>query len=278
MAKTKSSFVSRKQFPDNFLLGTATGAYQVEGAWDEDKPPSIWDDYFHNQADRKYRYSLDMPMSVVEKYKQKGVQPRLVDIYKGMGVFEVPADVVVVDDINNQYFDGDIAADTYHQTDTDVQLLRELGVQVYRFSLCPNRIIPEIHDHIPGHCGIAYYNDLIDKLIANGITPMVSLYHFDVPTKVSNIGGLTNAHVRKFYLQYARFCFETFGDRVKYWTVAPDLQLSAEGYGSEHFAPGHQEKIFSGYLDYLVLHNILVSVASVSKLYKEEFKKNRMVK
>jgi len=70
-----------------------------------------------------------MPMSVVEKYKQKGVQPRLVDIYKGMGVFEVPADVVVVDDINNQYFDGDIAADTYHQTDTDVQLLRELGVR-----------------------------------------------------------------------------------------------------------------------------------------------------
>lgn len=69
-----------------------------------------------------------MPMSVIKKYKQKGIQPRLVDIYKGMGVFEVPKTAVVVDDINYD-FNGDIAADTYHKTDTDVQLLRELGVR-----------------------------------------------------------------------------------------------------------------------------------------------------
>lgn len=59
---------------------------------------------------------------------------------------------------------------------------------------------------------------------------------------------------------------------MKYWTVAPDLQLTAEGYGSEHFVPGQQEKTFSGYLDYVVLHNMLIAVATVANVYNEEYK------
>jgi len=68
-----------------------------------------------------------MPLSIIEEYKQNGVQPRLVDIYKGMGVYEVPKTAVVVDDINYN-FNGDVAADSFHKTDTDVKLLKELGV------------------------------------------------------------------------------------------------------------------------------------------------------
>lgn len=59
---------------------------------------------------------------------------------------------------------------------------------------------------------------------------------------------------------------------MKYWTVAPDLQLIAEGFGSEHFAPGYQEKIFSGYLDYIVLNNMLTTVATISNVYSAEYK------
>lgn len=59
---------------------------------------------------------------------------------------------------------------------------------------------------------------------------------------------------------------------MKYWTVAPDLQLTAEGFGSEHFAPGYQEKVFSGYLDYIVLHNMLNAIATISNVYKKEYK------
>lgn len=59
---------------------------------------------------------------------------------------------------------------------------------------------------------------------------------------------------------------------MKYWTIAPDLHLTAEGYGSEHFAPGHQEKVFSGYMDYVVLHQVLITVATVSKMYNDEYK------
>lgn len=93
-----------------------------------DKTPSIWDEYLHTQANRKFRYSLDMPMSVVKEYEQRGVKPRLIDMYKGMGVYEVPATAVAIDDVDYN-FNGDIAADAYHKTDTDVKLLRELGVR-----------------------------------------------------------------------------------------------------------------------------------------------------
>lgn len=68
-----------------------------------------------------------MPASVIEEYQEKGIQPRLVEIYKGMGVYEVPRSAFVEDDINYN-FNGDVAADAYHKTDTDVKLLKELGV------------------------------------------------------------------------------------------------------------------------------------------------------
>lgn len=72
-------------------------------------------------------------MSVINEYKRIGVQPRLIDIYKGMGVYEIPKTAAaVVDDIDSQrLFNGDVAADAYHKTDTDVMLLKELGVRVY---------------------------------------------------------------------------------------------------------------------------------------------------
>ncbi|XP_025207057.1 myrosinase 1-like [Melanaphis sacchari] len=277
MANEKSkadSFVSTKQFPDNFLLGTATGSYQVEGAWDEDKAESIWDHYFHsNEANKSFRYFLDLPKSVIEKYIQKDIKPRLADIYKGMGVYEFPSSSI--EDGTHFHFNGDIAADTYHKTDVDVKLLKELGVKVYRFSISPNRIVPVMHDHTPGIAGIAYYNNLIDKLIENGITPMVSLYHYDMPECFNKLGGLANSACYKFYLTYARLCFKNFGDRVKYWTTFQDVHLAAEGYGSEHFAPGYQESIFSGYSDYLAIHHCINSHAMTYQMYNEEFREEQ---
>jgi len=268
------SFVSTKQFPEHFLLGTATTAFQVEGAWDEDKPTTIWDDYFHNQTNWKNKYSLDMPQYVIEEYQQKGVQPRLVDTYKGMSIFEVPKTAVVADDIDYN-FNGDIAADSYHKTDVDIKLLKELGVQVYRFSFNINRIIPEIYTNKPGQNGINYYNNLINKLIENGITPMVLLYSYELPTTVNHFGGLSNVLIRNFYIDYCKFCFETFGDRVKYWEVCADIQLLSEGYGSEHFAPGYQEQSFSGYVDYIVSHNVLLTLCKIGRMYNNEFKEKQ---
>ncbi|KAL5242694.1 hypothetical protein ACI65C_010104 [Semiaphis heraclei] len=268
------SFVSTKQFPDNFLLGTATAAYQVEGAWNEDKAESIWDHYFHsNESNKSFRYFLDLPPSVIEKYIQKGVKPRLADIYKGMGVYEFPS--TAINDGTHFNFNGDIAADTYHKTDIDVELLKDLGVQVYRFSISSTRLIPMVHDHTPGNNGIAYYNNLIDKLIENGITPMVLLYHYDMGVAFNKIGGLANSASYIFFENYARMCFENFGDRVKYWTTTADIHLAAEGYGSEHFAPGYQETIFSGYSDYQALHHCLTTQSIAYRIYCNEYKEKQ---
>lgn len=93
-----------------------------------DKTPQFWDEYFHNQERKQYKFFLDMPADVIEMYKQKGVQPRVVDSYKGMAVYEVPRSAFDEVDVNYNY-NGDVAADAYHKTDTDVELLKELGVR-----------------------------------------------------------------------------------------------------------------------------------------------------
>ncbi|XP_025407339.1 cytosolic beta-glucosidase-like [Sipha flava] len=221
----------------------------------------------------RYRYFIDMPDHVFEHFKQKDVEPRLVDMYKGMAIYEVPSSAV--EDEAQFNFNGDIAADSYHKTDVDVQLLKELGVKVYRFTISPTRIIPEVHDHLPGHVGIKYYNNLIDKLVENGITPVVHMYHYDIGVDYNIIGGLTNNATYEFHENYARICFENFGDRVKHWIGTSDIWLIAEGYSSEHFAPGFQEKSFSGYSDYQTLHQCLLCMAKVSKIYNTEFKEKQ---
>ncbi|VVC43452.1 Hypothetical protein CINCED_3A008145 [Cinara cedri] len=269
MAKTNI-----KTFPKQFLLGTATSAIQVEGAWDEGKSPSMWDDHFHNVGAKKAnKYYLDMPSSLYNQYKAKGVQPRLADMYKGMPVYEIPATKI----INESYFDynGDVAADAYHKTDSDVALLKELGVNIYRFSICPIRIAPDIHSNAPGQEGLEYYNRLIDKLIENGITPMATLYHYDGSSELDVFGGHLHPYAATIFEEYARLCFNTYGDRVKYWTTTADIQVIAEGHGSEHFIPGFQEHKFSGILDYIALKNMLVAASKVWHLYRNEFQEKQ---
>ncbi|KAE9532071.1 hypothetical protein AGLY_010273 [Aphis glycines] len=190
-----------------------------------------------------------------------------------MGVYEFPSSAV--EDGTHFNFDGDVAADSYHKTDIDVKLLKELGVKVYRFSLPPTRIVPMVHDHLIGEPGIAHYNNLIDKLIENGITPMISLVNYDMGVVFNTIGGLTNSVSYIFYLNYARLCFEKFGDRVKHWTTFPDLHLAAEGYSSEHFAPGYQEPIFGGFSDYQVVYHYIMTHAMTYHLYNEEFREKQ---
>lgn len=91
------------------------------------KQPTIWDDFFHSgQKNRTKNHFIDVPEPILKKCKEQGIEPKLVHSYKGMPVYEVPSSTDV-DGIHYD-FNGDVAADTYHKTDTDVQLLKELGV------------------------------------------------------------------------------------------------------------------------------------------------------
>lgn len=124
-------------------------------------------------------------------------------------------------DLNSQtkypYADNSVAADHYHHLKEDISLMKECGFTSYRFSLSWSRIIPAAN-RVINPVGIKFYNELIDGLIAAGITPIVTLYHYDMPCWVSELyNGWRDRGIVDEFDYYCRTCFENFGDRVKYW-------------------------------------------------------------
>ena len=133
----------------------------------------------------------------------------------------------------------EVASDSYHKVDTDVALLRGLQAQVYKFSISWSRIFPTGQGHNPNPRGVAYYNKLIDSLLDSHIEPMATLFHWDLPQALQDRGGWQSEDVVDAFLDYAAFCFSTFGDRVKLWvTFHEPWVMSYAGYGTGQHAPG----------------------------------------
>ncbi len=111
---------------------------------------------------------------------------------------------------------GDIACDHYHRFKEDIQIMKDLGLDAYRFSISWPRIFPSGNMNI-NEKGIKFYDNLVDTLIDNQIKPFATLYHFDLPLSLQKIGGWKNQKVVEAYVKYASFLFEQLGDRVKNW-------------------------------------------------------------
>jgi beta-glucosidase len=131
---------------------------------------------------------------------------------------------------------GDVADDSYHLYKTDVQLLKNLGVQTYRMSLSWSRIFPEGKGQ-PNAAGLDYYNRVIDELLANNITPYITLFHWDLPAALK--GGWQSRDTSKAFGDYATYVAQQLSDRVTHFMTTNEFTCFTDlGYESGRFAPG----------------------------------------
>ncbi|MBP2457566.1 beta-glucosidase [Clavibacter michiganensis] len=181
-------------FPPGFLFGSATAAYQIEGAVDEGgRGPSIWDTFSRT-----------------------------------------PGKVLGGDT-------GDVADDHYHRLESDLDLMQALGLEAYRFSIAWPRIQPTGRGPANAE-GLAFYGRLVDGLVARGITPIATLYHWDLPQALEDDGGWTNRETAYAFADYARIMGEALGDRIGTWTTLNEPWCAAYlGYAAGVHAPGRAD-------------------------------------
>lgn len=180
------------RFPKDFLWGTATSSYQIEGAVDEDgRGKSIWDIFSHTPGK--------------------------------------------IEDGTT----GDRANEHYHRYRDDVALIKALGVKAYRFSIAWPRVFPDGAGQ-PNAKGLDFYNRLVDELLANGIEPYATLYHWDLPQALQDrVGGWRSSDTSKSFADYAAYVAQRLTDRVKnIFTVNEVGRFVNFGYGWGIDAPG----------------------------------------
>lgn len=182
------------RFPDDFVWGAATAAYQIEGAVHEDgRGTSIWDTFSHTPG----------------------------KIHNGDT--------------------GDVACDHYHRWSDDVQLMQNLGLQAYRFSIAWPRVLPQGRGQ-SNERGLDFYDALVDRLLEANITPFVTLYHWDLPQALQDRGGWANRDTVDAFVEYADLVAGRLGDRVQYWIThnEPWVASILGNYWGLH-APGERD-------------------------------------
>jgi beta-glucosidase len=180
-----------RAFPDDFLFGAATAAFQIEGAAREDgRRDSIWDAFCR-----------------------------------------VPGAVLGGDH-------GDVACDHYNRYRDDVALMKDMGLQTYRFSTSWSRVRPD--GGAVNGLGVDFYSRLVDELLDAGIMPWLTLYHWDLPQALQDRGGWVNRDTADLFTEYALGVHDALGDRVKVWTTLNEPWCSSFlSYTAGIHAPGH---------------------------------------
>lgn len=136
---------------------------------------------------------------------------------------------------------GDPACDHYHRWAEDVALMRAMGVSSYRFSIAWPRLQPEGRGKV-NRVGLAFYDRLIDALLAAGIRPWPTLYHWDLPDALERAGGWPNRDTADRFAEYAALCARAFGDRVQDFTLFNEPYIFvSRGYLTGRYAPGRTE-------------------------------------
>lgn len=156
------------------------------------------------------------------------------------------------------------ACDFYNSYQNDIDLMRELNIPNFRFSISWPRIMPT-GIHPINQAGIDYYNKIIDSLLASGIEPWITLYHWDLPHALELKGGWTNRESVSWFSEYVEVCAQYFGDRVKNWMVINEPSVfTGAGYFLGIHAPG--KKGITNYLK--AMHHVTLATAAGAKILR----------
>uniref|UniRef100_A0A803MAT8 Beta-glucosidase n=1 Tax=Chenopodium quinoa TaxID=63459 RepID=A0A803MAT8_CHEQI len=156
----------------------------------------------------------------------------------------------------------------------DVKLLKAMGMNSYRFSIAWPRILPKgsEEDGPINQEGIDFYNKFIDALIAEGIEPVITLFHFDLPVALQNkYHGFMNSQIVEDFKKYADICFANFGDRVKYWSTINEPYV----FGSFGYKMGLPNDGKSDLGPFVATHNIILAHAAAAQIYHDKYQKNQ---
>ncbi|MFI5274840.1 MAG: GH1 family beta-glucosidase [Ktedonobacterales bacterium] len=191
---TRAFEVTETGFPADFVWGTATAAYQIEGgAREGGRGESIWDRYSHTPGK-------------------------------------------IADGSN-----GDVACDAYTRWREDLDLMQRLSYNAYRFSVAWPRVFPAGRGALNQE-GLDYYESLVDGLLARGIQPFLTLYHWDLPQTLEDAGGWVNRDTSFYFADFAQAVAQRLGDRVGHWITLNEPHIVAyEGYLHGQKAPGKQD-------------------------------------
>jgi len=159
---------------------------------------------------------------------------------------------------------GDVACDHYRRYKDDVQLMRALGLQGYRFSIAWARVLPEGTGRINPK-GVDFYSRLVDELLENGIAPNATLFHWDLPAALDDRGGWLNRDSANWFAEYASVMFKALDDRVKLWSTLNEPWVVTDGgYLHGTLAPGHRSK----YEAPLATHNLMRASGAGIQAYR----------
>jgi beta-glucosidase len=159
---------------------------------------------------------------------------------------------------------GDVACDHYRRYEEDVRLMREIGLTSYRFSIAWSRVLPQGKGAV-NEKGLDFYRRLVDCLLAHGIQPMVTLFHWDLPAALDDLGGWLNRDIAGWFADYGETVFRALDDRVELWaTLNEPWVVTDGGYLHGVLAPGHRNFFETP----IASHNLLRAHASAVQAYR----------
>lgn len=233
------------QISNDFLWGGAVAACQIEGAYDADGRGLSTSD-IHAYDPAMNRKKVKERGGTMEKIKW-AIQDK------------------------EGYYPKRTAIDFYHTYKEDLKLLKELGFKAFRTSISWSRIFPNGDEAEPNEAGLQFYDNLIDEIIKNGMEPVITMYHYDIPLGlVLKYGGFANRRVVDFYENYARILLNRFKGRVKYWIVCnqinyvPVVKFGSLGIYDDQTTPDKMEELV-----YQAVHNQFIGCALVKKAAQE---------